>query len=157
MAIIGYSEEIIKNSKFNKAIKTGLEYLYKLKETDFGNISLNDKVVIELSGNKIFTVNSVYRTKNHSEQKFEGHRKYIDLQFIFSGEEIIRISSIKNSHAISGYDPEKDVQFFDARSYSTLLMKSGMIAIFYPDDIHAPGLDNKNTCLIKKSVIKIRI
>ncbi|MDD5772390.1 MAG: YhcH/YjgK/YiaL family protein [bacterium] len=157
MAIIGNIEEINKNYKFNKLIKTALEYLSKLEETDFKNIKLNDKETIKLNGSKIFAINSVYKTKNHSEQKFEGHRKYIDLQFVFSGEENIKISSIKNCIDISEYDPEKDVQFFDVRSYSTLLMKSGMIAIFYPEDIHAPGLDSKNISLIKKSVIKVMI
>lgn len=157
MAIIGYIEEIRKNYKFNQSIKTGLEYLCNLKETDFQNIKLDDKETIRLNGDKILAINSVYKTKNHSEQKFEGHRKYIDLQFVFSGEENIKISSIKNCIDISEYDPEKDVQFFDVWSYSTLLMKSGMIAIFYPEDIHASGLDSKNISIIKKSVIKVRI
>ncbi|MEW6087014.1 MAG: YhcH/YjgK/YiaL family protein [bacterium] len=157
MAIIGHIEEIKKNNKFNKLIKTGLEYLCNMKETDFKNMDINDKTTIGIDGNRIFVINSVYKTKNHFEQKFEGHRKYIDLQFVFSGEEMIKISPIKYSRKISEYDPGKDVQFFNAESFSTLLMKSGMLAIFYPDDIHAPGLDSGKTCLINKSVIKVRI
>ncbi len=156
MAITGYLEEIIKNNKFNKPIKTGLEYLHQLKENDFKDVDINDKSIVKISGNKIYAINSIYITKGPSEQKFEGHKRYIDLQYIIEGEELINLASIKDSVPVSGYDPKKDVCFFDVKHYSTLLLTSGMIAIFFPDDIHAPGLKNKRKGQVKKSVIKVR-
>lgn len=155
MALIGYLENILISNKFDDSIKAGLKYLSRLNKNNFQNICLNGKEYSKIKGNNIFIINQIYKSKSHSKQKFEGHRKYIDLQYVFEGEEFIKVASLKDCRGISEYDKVKDVQSFDSKSYSVFLMKKGMVSIFYPGDIHAPGLNVNKSCLIKKTVVKV--
>lgn len=157
MAIIGYLESILKYNEFDILIKSGLAYLDRLNKNHFKNIDVNNKKEEEIKSRELFAINQVYFTKDHKEEKFEGHKKYIDLQYIFEGEELIKIASLKDCLSIVEYNQEKDVQFFKAEFYSTFLVKKGMIAIFYPDDIHAPCLNIKDSCIVKKSVVKVLV
>ena len=48
----------------------------------------------EIAGDEIFASVMTYTTAPENEKKFELHRKYIDIQYIISGEEIIGGESI---------------------------------------------------------------
>lgn len=155
MAVAGYLHEIIKNHKFNPRITAALKYLSRLKAKDFSGLNADESRKVELQGKKLFAISQAYETKNHSLVKFEAHRKYIDLQFIFDGREVIYISSRRDAGKAFTYDPDKDVQFFsDVARFSRLDLKKGMVAVFFPDDLHAPGLVADRRVLVKKTVVK---
>ena len=157
MAIFGYINEIVKNIKFNKTIIEGLSYLQDLTLDSFSELKEGESQKILIDGDKLFALNQIYKTKSIDQAKFEGHQRYIDLQYIFEGFEIIKNSSSIDCQSKSEYDENNDVQFFTPNYFTPITLKTNMLCILYPEDIHAPGLIFDGPCAVKKSVIKVLI
>ncbi len=83
--------------------------------------------------------------------RFENHRKYIDVQFIVAGGERIFWTKPQPVGALDAYNEAKDIEFFEAvdplRNASSVLLTTGMFAIFYPSDWHMPGI-TPEACLV---------
>ncbi len=100
-----------------------------------------------------------YETKPRQERKFEGHQKYIDVQYIVSGREEMEVCDLSRTEPLTEYDEEKDCQFFAPVGQTTkLVLQAGDYAIFFPDDIHMPGISPQGEkTAVKKIVVKVRI
>ena len=157
MAIFGYTNEIVKNINFNKTIIEGLNYLQGLTPDSFSELKEGESQKIPLDGDKLFALNQIYKTKSIDQAKFEGHQRYIDLQYIFEGFEIIRNSSSIDCQSKNEYDEKNDVQFFTSNFFTPIALRTNMLCILYPEDIHAPGLIFDGPSIVKKSVIKVLI
>jgi len=157
MAIIGYLEDILKNGGFEPDIKRGLEYLRGAEVDIPSDARAGYTNRIELDGEALFALPQVYETRDIAEGKFEAHRRHIDLQYIVRGEERIRIASLREGVVTVPYDPEKDVAFFAFTEGTDLLLKSGMVAVFYPEDLHAPCLNVTSKTTVKKVVVKVAV
>ena len=68
--------------------------------------------VSEIDGTKIYASVSEYTTKEYEDAKFEGHRKYIDIQYIVSGTESIEMADISKVTANTDYNENKDIEFY---------------------------------------------
>src|SRR5580704_4265576 len=79
-------------------IKKAFEYL---KQTDFSGME-NGKYVVD--GDDVFAILQEYDTKNDAHAKLEAHRKYIDVQYIISGEEFIGVRPLINQAPCKEYD-----------------------------------------------------
>lgn len=112
----------------------------------------------EIEGEELFAVIQEYMTKDESAGKLEAHRKHIDIQYIMSGKEIMQTTLVSPKIA-EKYDTERDVEFYEsAKNTSYTLVRSGEYAIFFPSDIHNPGLKYEDASeSVKKIVLKIKI
>jgi YhcH/YjgK/YiaL family protein len=108
---------------------------------------------IELDGENVFAIVSRYETIQTDAPKFEYHRKYIDVQYIASGEEVIGWAPIDRMAVTEAYDTDKDICFgaVEPGKWSPVYLKAGELAVFYPQDGHAPRL----ACGVRSSVMKI--
>lgn len=111
---------------------------------------------LELDGTQLFALTQEYATKPIQEGKLEAHKKYIDIQFIVSGEEFIGYAPLKNQAPAKPFDAEKDIGFYDGEAWFTLL-RQGMFAIFFPQDAHLPGRYADKPSQVKKIVLKIAV
>ena len=94
-------------------------------------------------------------TKKREDSSYESHRKYIDLQYLIQGEELIEVSPTHKLSITHNYNEEKDYALYNNDIHgSSLYMKPGMIAIFFPEDGHMPGLIKTESSKIIKSVVK---
>lgn len=110
----------------------------------------------ELDGKNVYASVQEYTTKDDSE-KFEGHKNYIDIQFIISGQEYMECSDIAECEAITSYNSEKDVEFFVSNGFKTKIeCKDNSFAIFFPNDIHKPGVKLDANSTVKKVVVKVK-
>lgn len=111
---------------------------------------------IRLGGGIVCNVN---RYEPKPESKWEVHRNYIDLQYVVRGAETMVYAPIDCGCAAGDYQAEKDVQFFgDAHRAVTMNFRDGDFALFFPQDIHMPGLKNEETDgEILKLVFKIPV
>ncbi|RJQ52860.1 MAG: DUF386 domain-containing protein [Desulfobacteraceae bacterium] len=157
MSIFGYIDEIEKNVQFNHSILEGLNYLRNLTSDSFSKLKHGDSQKIPLDGDRLFSLNQIYTTRSMDQARFEGHRKYIDLQYLFEGFETIRSSSLKDCRPQGEYDAKNDVQFFTSDFFTPIHLKPNMVCILYPDDIHAPGLILNSSGFVKKAVIKVSV
>lgn len=124
-----------------------------LKETDFTKIEPGS---YELDGENIFALVNEYNTKDESEGKLEAHKKYIDVQFIVKGKELMGYTPLTNQKVIDEYDEQNDITFFSGNNSFTHV-DEGMFAIFFPTDIHMPGIKVDNKSLVKIVVVKVKV
>jgi len=144
----------IENSKLyegiSQRIKEAFEYI---RNTDLKNIKPGK---YEIDGENIFALISEYKTKAESEGKLEAHRKYIDVQCVISGEELMGYAPLGIQQFLEPYKDENDIVFFKGEKSFTKV-SSGMFAIFFPEDVHMPGMSTGKISDVKKLVIKVRI
>lgn len=84
--------------------------------------------------------------------RLEAHRRFIDIHVPLKGTEIIGWAPVEVlKHCLEPYSDERDVSFFGDSAHSLLNVRRGQIAIFFPEDAHAPniGLGNHRKLCIK--------
>lgn len=108
----------------------------------------------QIDGEKIFALVQNYETKDNS--RFESHKKYIDIQFMISGEEIFEYADKSELVEIEDKTPIEDMIFYnDGQKAKRIIFKAGDFAIFFPNDGHKPGLISEEISKVKKIVIKV--
>ena len=65
----------------------------------------------ELDGRRVFAIVQRYETVPSSAPRFEFHRKYIDIQYIASGGEVIGWAPAGRMSVSEPYDADKDICF----------------------------------------------
>jgi len=109
-----------------------------------------------VDGDKIYYTIQRYKTKLTHEDKLEAHRKYIDIQFLLSGEEILGYAPVKNLTVAEEYNSEKDIAFFEKpKGFTKLFLEPGLFCILFPDDAHLPCCQLDKPSEVRKVVIKI--
>ncbi|WP_439182609.1 YhcH/YjgK/YiaL family protein [Carboxylicivirga taeanensis] len=157
MAILGSLTTLSKQTG-SASIRTALEYLSK---TDLSNIFAGVKkdapVEIEIDGRKVFAIFQTYETKSISEAKIEGHKKYIDIQYIHKGTEQILVAPINRVIKEAAYDATNDLHFPKVADYSSFRLTAGTGCILYPEDLHAPCISIDAPTKVEKIVIKVAV
>ena len=80
-----------------------------LTETDLKNLPTGRT---DLSDD-VYVVVSEYETKEKEDAKFESHQKYIDLQYLISGEELIGLTNEKNLEVAIPNSESNDITFYN--------------------------------------------
>lgn len=113
----------------------------------------------EIDGDALFASIQEYETHPAEGAKFEGHRKYIDLQFIVSGKERMDMIGIEKAEILTDYDAAIEAGFFAAKETpASAIFKTGDFAVFFPQDLHSPGIQADGTpSKMKKIIVKIAI
>ena len=99
-----------------------------------------------------------YTTKVRGEAKYEAHKKFIDIQLIVSGRELIAVTPIGKMELCTEYNAEKDVMFFHHNDACTdYLLEAGDFLILYPQDVHMPGVCVNEQSPVRKIVVKVPV
>lgn len=105
-----------------------------------------------------FALEQSYVPKSRPEGFFESHRKYIDVQVIVDGEELMEVEDAIRLTVTHPYDPERDlIKYADCPTASLLRMRAGDVAIFFPEDGHMPSLHWRDVGLVRKTVVKVPV
>ncbi|QDU97310.1 YhcH/YjgK/YiaL family protein [Lignipirellula cremea] len=92
----------------------------------------------EIDGDQLYAVVSRANGIGKEKSLLESHRKYIDIQYIFEGKELIGWSPLADCTRVSEpYDADKDMGFFFDRPDTWVHVPVGAFVVFYPDDAHA--------------------
>jgi biofilm protein TabA len=110
-------------------------------------------------GDGVFAVEQVYETKPRPEGFFESHRKYIDVQVVAEGEELMEVIDASRIAVREPYVVERDlITYVDGVDASLLRAIPGQVAIFFPVDVHMPSLQLRSApVLVRKSVAKVPV
>jgi YhcH/YjgK/YiaL family protein len=126
-----------------------------LKDNDLSKLELKR---YDIDGDNLYATVSEYTTKNEETTNFEAHRKYIDIQYVISGKEIMNIAPIATvKDIITPYDETKDIEFVTVSKKVNHIASQDNFFIFFPDDAHRPGLKVGTNALVRKVVIKLRV
>jgi biofilm protein TabA len=114
---------------------------------------------IELEGG-VFAIEQVYETKPRAEGFFESHRKFIDVQVIVEGEELMEVIDASRITVRDAYVSERDlITYVDGKDASEIRLLAGEAAIFFPVDVHMPSLRLRSNTpvLVRKTVVKVPV
>ena len=133
----------------NERIAKGFDFL---RTTDLNAIPSGKH---DIDGDTIFALVQEYQTKPLSECKLESHKKFIDIQYMIRGEEMMGVTT-QNNQKIIEVNEEKDYTFYEGTT-SLVRVSKGMFTIFFPDDLHQPCVQTETISEVKKVVIKVLI
>ena len=162
MAVFGNIEVIKEQVDFGK-FKNAFDYLDKVLEIGSSDherlvsllIGAFEKVELDSDN---FGLEQVYMSKNREDCFFESHKKYIDVQFILEGEEIIEVADKDNLNVSMPYSEEMDlIKYEMTDNTSVLRLKKGDVAIFYPEDAHMPCVKINSSVKVVKTVVKVAV
>lgn len=108
-----------------------------------------------IDGDNVFASVTTDSSKNLDKTNWESHRKYIDLQYVINGEEIMGHSPVAKATVTKEYDEKRDAANYtaDGKMYSA---KPGIFFLFFPSDAHRPNITPGGNKVVKKIVIKVR-
>lgn len=104
----------------------------------------------------IFALEQKFYTKNRNDCFLESHKKYVDIQLIIDGEELMEHSSQIDSRVITSHNKENDmVKYKNFYDTNKILLKPNEFAIYFPQDIHMGCQKFKDKTLCLKTVLKV--
>lgn len=108
----------------------------------------------EIKGDCVYAIVSRTQGRAVTDGQLEGHRKYIDIQYVISGEESMGWRATEGLKSAVAYDEEKDLEFFEGEPESIVRVPPGAFAVFFPTDAHLPLIGSGP---IHKVVLKVAI
>lgn len=147
----------LKNSELYFSVNGRFE-----KAFDFIKAAVADNMPVgkyEIDGDDLYASVQAYDSKLAANAKFEGHNRYIDIQYIVSGEEVMKVADISKMTPSTAYNDGKDCTFYeDTDIASVLTLQQGEYAVFFPHDIHMPGIaPNETPVPVRKIVVKVKV
>jgi len=109
----------------------------------------------EIDGDRLYAIAVVGEGRSKAEALLEGHRRYIDVQFLVSGADCM---GWRSAHACSKvnkpYDDKGDAILWSDKSALWVDVPAGHFAIFWPHDAHAPMFGQGR---MHKAIVKVAV
>lgn len=131
--------------------KVAKDFIKKLNiDTKSGRIVLSDDIYANIE---------TYTTKMISDGKFEAHNKYIDIQILLNGRELIYYTGKTELTVNVPYDEEKDITFYSqsVSKYPSIKLDGLNFVMLFPHEAHAPQICDRIPSEVKKVVVKIKV
>lgn len=162
MAVFGSLASVQQQAPSTTGFATALAYVADLlregspEQRRLRAIPVGDSCKVDLGGG-IFVMEQAYQTKLRADAFFESHRKYIDVQVVLEGSEVMEVAEQGRVQLREPYDAARDLVIYQDNAEASLLrMLPGDIALFFPTDAHMPGVRaGANPMLVRKAVVKI--
>ena len=112
-----------------------------------------DKAVYPLSnGNRFFL--AIQGTKAPDEA--EAHRKYLDIQYIVKGKEVVGYAPLDNCQIVGEFNEEKDIGKYTG-DFEYITINEGICYVAFPEDAHMPGRHLEVPNDFVKVVVKLKV
>jgi biofilm protein TabA len=113
----------------------------------------------EIDGDAVYALVQRYQTRPVEQMQFEAHRRYIDIQYLASGREVIQWAALESlGDATKPYDAVTDAALFALTpDMLPVQMRAGQFAILFPDDAHAPCCAWGDPADVLKVVVKVAV
>jgi YhcH/YjgK/YiaL family protein len=126
-----------------------------LKNNDLSKLEIKK---YDIDGDNAYAPVSEYMTKNPADVKFEAHRKYIDIQHIINGAELMTVAPISaKKDEVAAYNADKDVEFMTVSDTTSYKATPENFFIFFPDQVHRPNVKIDTSAMVKKIVVKVKV
>lgn len=109
----------------------------------------------EVDGEKLFYQLSTYDSREENDTP-EAHRKYIDVQFLVSGQEWVGVAPLSAMEQEVEARPEGDIWFYRG-PVNDLLLAGDRFMVFFPQDAHAPCVAVDHPAPCRKCLVKVMV
>ena len=147
-------ENCDKIDNISELVKEGINFLLT---TDLNGA---EDICYDVKNNEILAIFNRYETKPIADCKIEAHRKYIDIQFVISGEEKIGYIEKKHCSLCEPFNLNDDVGFYTTvKPLEFVTLKANDFIIVPPHIAHMPGVrvEEDTPVANRKLVMKIAI
>lgn len=148
--IRGKLGEIYKQKGISLNLDRAIEYI----ENSF-NTDMKDGHYVVEENNILVNVFS-YDTMLSEEAVFEGHKKYIDIHILLSGQESIEIADESMLTQQSDYNESEDFATYRGKATTVCQVDNSDYVITFMEDIHKPKVQIGQPSRVKKVVIKVK-
>jgi|GEM_PF-29369 len=105
-----------------------------------------------IDGDRVFANVDDTVGRGRAAARLEAHRRYIDVQFVVSGTDVIGWAPLGRCTIDTPYDEARDILFSSDPPVTWLTVPAGTFVVFFPEDAHAPLA---GTGPLRKVVIKV--
>lgn len=124
-----------------------------LKETNLQALP-NGRHTID--GDNVYAIVTEAPSKDYDKTAFESHKRYIDLQYVISGEENMAKAPLGSVTISREYNERADIAYYTGEGQVyTVPQKTFML--FFPSEAHRPNITPGGNKVVKKIVIKIKL
>lgn len=139
-------------SAYPDAVKRAIDYL---KSNDFVNM---EPGVYEIEGKKMYAQVFDADTEEAQCKKPEVHEKFLDVQFLVSGEEKLGFTPDTGKYEIDEKFDERDLIFYKkVENEGFITATPGCFCVFFPHDVHRPAVALNEPMKIRKVVVKVSL
>ena len=143
----------LSNYENYKQLGTVAKMIEFCNNTDFSKM---EKGRHEVDGDNCYFMVQEYQTKVGGGLS-ESHDKYIDIQVIVEGTEVIGVTQRDLAGTPTEKNPDSDYCLYDCDT-QRFTLKAGDFAVFFPNDVHMPGVSTTDEPTpVKKVVVKVKI
>lgn len=126
-----------------------------LKTNDLSKLEIKR---YDIDGDNVYAPVSEYLSKNEGDAKYEAHKKYIDIQYVIQGVELMSVAPMsERKEVITVYDSTKDIEFMTVKQSKDYKATSERFFVFFPSDIHRPGVKVEENSQVRKIVVKVKV
>jgi YhcH/YjgK/YiaL family protein len=113
----------------------------------------------EIHGEEVFAFVQRHLTRPVAECHYEAHRKYIDVQYVQRGREIMYWAPLPLlTNVAMPFDEGKDAALFDLIPAGVpVRVTAGQFTIFFPEDGHVPSCAWDQPAEVLKAVVKVLV
>ena len=119
--------------------------------------NLNDMPIgkYPIQGDEIFIMVQEYDTLDAATEQMEAHRKFIDVQYMIQGTELVGHDVLHNQTISRPYNSNDDFLLVSNKPAFFSAFNQGTFMVFFPTDLHMPCIINGHSSKAKKAVIKV--
>jgi biofilm protein TabA len=111
-----------------------------------------------VDGDDVYYILQHYTTKPIDQGRFESHKKYIDVQVLLAGQELLAYSPTTGLEVVEPYSEEKDIMFYRVGTIiAQTKLEPGLFCLLYPHDAHLPSCQVACPAPVHKVVFKVRL
>ncbi|MDD3339413.1 MAG: YhcH/YjgK/YiaL family protein [Lachnospiraceae bacterium] len=128
------------------SLEEGVAFLKTLRDKPPGRYEHGDMFAMVQQGT----------TKSAESQKLEAHKRYVDVQYMVEGEEVVQWANTKYLEVAIPYNEQKDILFYHGQG-DAICVKPGMFYLVFPEDGHKPCTHVKTPTCYRKIVLKLKL
>lgn len=151
--LFGHISDLAMMPEMNPALRDAMEKALALDPASLAPGSY------KIDGETLFMNVMTFDTQPREQKRAELHQRYIDIQILLSGEEIIDFGIQGSAQDVTPYNETDDYQLTDTIiGQQTLALTPNMFTVFMPNEPHKPGISaEKGANTLKKVVVKLDV
>ena len=133
-----------------KALKAAVAFCLKASSLGDGRHQLENGMYADIKR---------YSPKPEAERSYEAHVKYVDVQCVFEGSELIQVSPFSPGMKVKEAHPERDLTFYEDPGKANevpAVLRPGFFLVLFPRDAHKTecrfDADNARKVIVKVPV-----
>lgn len=112
----------------------------------------------EIMGDEVFANVQELTTVRPGEKSYEAHRRYADVHYVISGEELLGVAPVGECEPVGEFSEADDFGLYvpgDREAWATL--RPGDLVVTPPCDAHKPGCCPGEPAPLKKVCVKVLV